>query len=250
VDLTKERRDTLLVGPPEQNPEVLARWKGDITRPRTVLVHPDERHVLMAGFAGYGLVGGGIGIYDLETGEEALLTSADDLLPGHSCITLKALPDGDAVGGTSISAPGGGHPTAEEAELFILDWDTREIAFRMAPVPGDRNIISIYVLDDGLVYGLSGNSTFFVFDPEKRSVIHSESFAAFGGVPRHALQKGADGYLYAIMRNAIVRITPGSFEHVKLADTPSAATAGGASLRGRLYYASGPRVWSYEMPAP
>ncbi len=250
VDLASERKDTLLAGPPLQNPQVLAQWKGDITRPRTVLVHPDNTHVLMGGFAGYGLVGGGIGIYNLETGEDTLLTAADDLLPGHSCITLKALPNGDLVGGTSISAPGGGHPTADEAELFILDWETREITHHAAPVPGDGNIISIYVLDDGLVYGLSGDSTFFVFDPEEKRVIHSESFAEFGGVPRHALQEGADGYLYAIMHDAIVRITPGSFEHVKLADTPVAATAGGASVGGRLVYASGPRVWSYEIPAP
>lgn len=250
VDLSAERRETLVTGPTEQNPKVLAQWKSDITRPRTVLVHPDNRHVLMGGFAGYGLVGGGIGIYDLETGEDTLLTAADDLLPGHSCITLKALADGDLVGGTSITAPGGGHPTAEEAELFILDWETREIAWHGAPVPGDANIISIYVLDDGFVYGLSGNSTFFVFDPEEKNVIHSESFAEFGNVPRHALQEGADGYLYAIMRDAILRITPGSFEHVKLADTPVAATAGGASVRGRLYYASGARVWSYGIPAP
>ena len=250
ADLSREPKETLLVGPTEPNPKVLAQWKGDITRPRTVLVHPDGKHVLMGGFAGYGLVGGGIGIYNLETGEDTLLTAADDLLPGQSCITLKALPDGDLVAGTSISAPGGGHPTADEAELFILDWETREIAWHGAPVPGDGNIISIYVLDDGLAYGLSGNSTFFVFDPSERRVVHSESFAEFGGVPRHALQDGGDGYLYAIMRNAIVRITPGSFEHVKLADTPSGATAGGAAVAGRLYYASGARVWSYGIPAP
>ncbi|MFW6437840.1 MAG: hypothetical protein ACOCZ7_02395 [Armatimonadota bacterium] len=250
VELSPERKETLLAGPVEQNPQVLAQWKDDITRPRTVLVHPDNTHVLMAGFAGYGRVGGGIGIYDLETGEDTLLTAADDLLPGHSCITLKALPDGNLVGGTSIAAPGGGHPTADEAELFILDWESREITWHGAPVPGDGNIISIYVLDDGLVYGLSSNSTFFVFDPAEKRVVHSESFEEYGGVPRHALQEGPDGHLYATMRNAIVRVTPGSFEHVKLADTPAPATAGGASVDGRLYYASGARVWSYEIPAP
>lgn len=250
VDLSPQRHETLLTGPAEQNPRVLAQWKDDVTRPRTALVHPDDTHVMMAGFAGYGRVGGGIGIYNLETGDDTLLTAADDLLPGHSCITLKALPDGDLIGGTSISAPGGGHPTAEEAELFILDWETREVTARIVPVPGDANIISIYVLEDGLVYGLSGNSTFFVFDPAEGRVIHTESLREFGGVPRHALQEGDDGSLYAILRDAIVRITPGTFEHAKLADTPAPATAGGACVGGRLYYASGARVWSYQIPTP
>lgn len=249
LDLSRERKETLLSGPAEQNPRVLAQWKDDITRPRTALVHPDGVHVLMAGFAGYGLVGGGIGIYNLETEEATLLTAADDLLPGHSCITLQALPDGDLVGGTSISAPGGGHPTATEAELFIVDWETREVVFRTVPVAGDTNIVSIAVGDDGLVYGLSGKGTFFVFDPAERRVVHSESFQ-FGAIPRHALQWGADGYLYAILRDAIVRITPGSFEHVKLDDTPYPATAGGARVGDRLYYASGPLVWSYAIPQP
>lgn len=248
VDLSRERQDTLLPEPPPQNPVVLAQWRHDVTRPRTALVHPDNVHVMMAGFAGYGLVGGGIGIYNLETGEDTLLTAADDLLPGHSCITLKAMPNGDLVGGTCTTAPGGGHPTATEAELFILDWETRQVVFRTTPVPENRSIISIWVMDDGLVYGLSANRTFFVFDPEQRRVVHSESFAAYGSVPRHALQAGDDGQLYAMLRNAIVRITPGTFEHEKLADTPAPATAGGAYVNGRLYYASVSRVWSYEVP--
>ena len=250
VDLSPERHETLLTGPAEQNPRVLARWADDVTRPRTALVHPDNTHVMMAGFAGYGRVGGGIGIVNLETGEDTLLTAADDLLPGHSCITLKALPDGNLVGGTSIAAPGGGHPTAEEAELFILDWETQEVVFNTVPVPGQREIISIYVLDDGLVYGLSANSTFFVFDPQERRVIHSEVIADTARVPRHALQEGEDGYLYAIFGDAIVRITPGTFEWERLADTPVRATAGGALVDGRLYYATTSRVWSYEIPQP
>lgn len=250
MDLSTERQETLLIDRSAQNPKILAQWKDDVTRPRTALVHPDGTHVMMAGFAGYGRVGGGIGIVNLETGEDTLLTADEHLLPGHSCITLKALPDGNLVGGTSITAPGGGHPTAEEAELFILDWESKEVVFRMAPVEGDRNIISIYVMEDGLVYGLSGNMTFFVFDPEQRRLVHSESLREFGTVPRHALQTADDGYLYAILRNAIVRITPGTFEHEKLADTPAHATAGGAWADGRLYYASGARVWSYQIPEP
>lgn len=231
-------------------PRALAQWHKDICRPRTALGHPDGKHVMMAGYAGYGLCGGGIGIYNIETGEEQLLKAEPDLLPGHSCITLKALPNGDLVGGTSVAAPGGGHTIAEEGELFILDWNTRKITYHAVPVPGDGNIVSIEVASDGLVYGLSGNSTLFVLDSARKEVVHRERVNQYGGVPRHALHAGPDGYLYALMSNAIVRVKLGTFEHEKLTDIPAVGriSAGGALHKGVLYYASGTHFWSYDVP--
>ena len=246
ADLSPHKRDSLVVVRPS-NPRVLAQWKRDICRPRTALAHPDGRHVMMAGFAGYGLCGGGIGIVDLQTNKPTLLAH-EQVLPNQSCITLKALPNGDLVGGTSIDAPGGGHVSAKEAELFILDWKTRKVVFRTVPVPGDRNIVSIHVPPDGLVYGLSSNRTFFVFDPKARKLVHKESFARYGGVPRHALQRGPHGKLYAMLGGAILRIEPDTFEHTLLARPPKPITAGGALVGGRLAYASRSHVWTYRVP--
>lgn len=247
LDLSQRKRQAI-VETEQRNPYVLAQWKRDICRPRTALAHPDGKHVMMAGFAGYGLCGGGIGIYNLRTDEATLLTADKDLLPGQSCITLKALPNGDLVGGTSISAPGGGHTTAKEAELFILDWETKKVTFRTAPVPGDSNIISIQALADGLVYGLSSRSQLFVFDPKNGKVVHSETLKSYGGVPRHALQIGSDGNLYAMLSGAILRITPGTLKHEKLATPPRPISAGGALVNGKLCYASGSHMWTYDVP--
>jgi hypothetical protein len=231
-----------------ENPRAVARWHNDICRPRTALAHPDGKHVMMAGYAGYGLCGGGIGIYNLETEEEILLTAEKDLLPGHSCITLKALPNGDLVGGTAIGAPGGGHQVATAGELFILDWKTKKLTFNAAPPGEATDIISIQTLPDGLVYGLSSKSIFFVFDPKTKEFTHSESFEEYGGVPRHALQIGPDGNLYAAMTKAIVRITPGTLEHEKLADTPINVTSGGPIANGLLVFGHSSHVWSYRIP--
>jgi hypothetical protein len=247
VDLSRKKRNTLVVEQ-KSNPRVLGQWSRDICRPRTALAHPDGKHVMMAGFAGYGLVGGGIGIANLETGETRLLTADKDLLAGHSPITLKALPNGNLVGGTSVGAPGGGHATATEAELFILGWATRKISFHTVPVPGDANIVSITVGPNGLVYGLSGNVTFFVFDPKKKEVVHRESLAAYGRVPRHALHMGPDGMLYALMSKLILRINPSTFQHRKLADAPVRISCGGALANGLLCFASDSHVWSFRVP--
>ncbi len=220
------------------NPRMLAQWAADICRPRTALAHPDGVHVLMAGFAGYGLCGGGIGIYNLDTAEAALLTAEKDLLPSHSCITLKALPSGDLIGGTCINAPGGGHTAATEAELFIIDWATRKLVFHSVPVPGDNAIISLEIAPDGLVYGLSNNGTLFAFDPTSREMIHSAPTPDCGFVPRHSLQLTPAGRLFMLRSKAICEVIPGTFEVRKLADTPHDITAGGAYIDGVLYYAA------------
>jgi len=102
-------------------------------------------------------------------------------------------------------------------------------------------------LTSSLVYGLSGNSTFFVFDPETREVVHTESFADYGSVHRHALQLGPDGALYAMMSSAILKITPGTFEHEKIADPPVRISAGGALVNDLLVFAANAHVWTFDL---
>ncbi|MGE5530744.1 MAG: hypothetical protein ACM3VW_01335 [Bacteroidota bacterium] len=230
------------------NPQVVAAWNDDICRPRAALAHPDGKHFVMAGYANYGLVGGGLGIYNIETGKSQLLTAGQDLLPGHSCIALQALPNGDLVGGTDVSAPGGGHPTAQDAEIFILDWKTKKLSFHAVPVPGQPAITTLTVGKDGLVYGITAGSVFFVFDPATTKVVHREALADCGAPVRHGLQTASDGSIYALMSGSILRITSGSFKHEVLARPPRPITAGGVLVNGLLCYASNTNVWTYKLP--
>lgn len=228
------------------NPRELAQWKADICRPRTVLAHPDGRHVLMAGYAGYGLCGGGLGICNLQTGQADLIRHTD-LIPNQSTITLKALPNGDLVGGTSVEAPGGGHPVEKEGVLYVMDWKTRKVVFRTVPVPGAREVFSVEVGRNGLVYGLASGSRFFVFDPKTRKVIHQEDLSQYGGLPRPALALGPEGKLVALFTKAIVKIDPDTYRHEKVADAPG-ISAGLALLGGRIYFAVGSHLWSGLLP--
>jgi len=229
------------------NPRLLAEYPEDICRPRTVLAHPDGHHVLMAGYMGYGRRGGGLAFYDLATHQSTLIPH-EHLIPDQSTITLKALPDGNLVGGTSIETPGGGHPTAQEGVLYLLDWATRKVVFQTAPVPGATSVFSLEVGPDGRVYGLTTpGSDFFVFDPATRQVIHRESLAEYGGLPRPALLWGPEGKLYGLFTKALVQIEPQTFRHQKLADAPGPLSAGAAILKGRLYFAIGSHLWSYGL---
>ncbi len=231
----------------QPNPCALAQYKEDLCRPRACITDPSERWVVAGGFAGYGLCGGGLAIHDREAGTTELLTH-EDVIEYQSTITMRFLPSGDLIGGTSIATPGGGHPQAEEGTLYILDWDTREVVYQTNPVPGATEVVSIEVGPDGLVYGLASGSQLFVFDPESREVIHREDMSEYGGIPRASLLLGPDGELYSAFTQAIVRIEPGTFEHEKLADPPRGVSAGGAIVDGRFYFASGSHVWSWELP--
>lgn len=230
----------------DPNPREVAEWPQDICRPRAALAHPDGKHVLMAGFAGYGFCGGGLGIYNLETKEATLITH-ENLIPYQSTVTLTALPDGNLVGGTSIAAPGGGHPVAKEGVLYIFDWPTRKVIFQTSPVPGASEVSCVKVGPDGLVYGLASGSRFFVFDPKARKVIHQEDLSAYGGVLRASLILAPDKNFYAVFTRTIVKIEPGTFKHTKLADAPRTITVGSALLHGRIYFACGAHLWSYDL---
>jgi hypothetical protein len=229
------------------NPRLLAEYPADICRPRAALAHPDGHHVLMAGYMGYGRRGGGLAIYDLATDQSTLITH-ENLIPDQSTITLKALPDGNLVGGTSIETPGGGHPTAKEGVLYLLDWPTRKVVFQTVPIPGATDVFSLEVGPEGKVYGLTApGSDFFVFDPPTRQIVHRESLAEYGGLPRPALIRGPAGQIYALFTKAIVQIDPQTFQHQKLANAPGSISAGLAIQGGRLYFAIGSHLWSYGL---
>lgn len=228
------------------NPRVLVRFKKHITRPRTCVAHPDSRHAIVAGFMDYGLVGGGLGIIDLQTGATELLTH-ERVVPTHSTHSLRALPDGNLVGGTSVLAPGGGHPAEAEGVVYLFDWVQRRVVFRTVPVPGAAEVFSIEVGANGLVYGLATGSQFFVFDPARRTVIHREDLSRLGELVRHALGRGPDGNVYGVLGKAVFRVEPGDHRVTVLATPPGPITAGLAITGGRLYFGSQAHVWSCRL---
>jgi hypothetical protein len=230
----------------DPNPKIIAQFEGDITRPRTCLAHPDGEQVLMAGFMGYGRTGGGIGIVNLKTGQKQLLTH-EQAIPRHSTHTLKALPSGDLVGGTSVLTPGGGHTEEKEGVLYIMDWQTKKVVFRAVPVPGAAEVFSLEVGPDGLIYGIASGSQFFVFDPAKKTVVHRQDFSAYGDLVRPSLLAGDDKKIYALFSKSILRIEPGTFKHQKLADSPVPVTAGFAIKEGMIYFAAGAHLWRYKI---
>jgi len=225
------------------NPRVLVRFEKHLTRPRTCVAHPDGRHVIVGGFMDYGFVGGGLGVINLQTGVTELLTH-DCVVPAHSTHALRVLPDGNLVGGTSVLAPGGGHPAEAEGVIYLFDWAARRVVFRAVPVPGAAEVFSLEVGANGLVYGLATGSQFFVFDPGRRIVIHREDLSRLGDLVRHALGRGPDGHVYGVLGRAVFRVEPGDHRVTVLATPAGPITAGLAITGDRLYFGAQAHLWS------
>ena len=237
----------------DPNPRELGRAHPDICRPHALLAHPDGRHVIMGGTPGYGYTGGGLYIYDLELGSGEVI-SHTELVPDQSTNCLIALPDGNLLGGTTIMPGTGGEQLATEAELYIFDWQDRSIAWREVILPGRARIMDLVEGPGGLVHVFAVDSTYFVFDPAERVVVHDEPLReAYGQLagaqaPRVMIM-GPDGFIYTVFTGAIVRIDPGSFSHEKLGGIPAHANAGIALVDGRIYFAASSRLWSYQIPS-
>lgn len=232
-------------------------------RPYALHAHPDGRHIIMTGNPSRALAGGGMLIFDTESGSGQVVTAAE-LVPDQGPMVVKTLADGTVVGGTTTQAGTTGKRVAKEAELFLYDWAQRKRVFHTVPVPGALAITDLVVGDNGLVYGFTRGrvEAFFVFDPQSRKVIHTERTdkqgmgeIAGGQGPRAAVVSPQTGDIYVLFRNGIARIDPKTFEITKLADTPVTVGAGIVLEGNKLYFTDqeGPRggshLWSYELPA-
>ncbi len=268
------------------NPRHLASFAPDINIPRGAFAHPDGKHIIVCGQPGYGFVGGGIGIHNLETGENIRLNHRQ-LLEDYSTMAMAALPDGSLLCGTS---PRGGHgtsPTHSRAELYILDWETKQVSWRSGPLE-HREILSILEGPDGLYYYVTGDGTLVVLDvdpeetepdpiealmdtrttrdrlveslPEPETApeltlnleeaeVHRADLRQYG---RHLLTQamivGPDNKIYLALSAALLRITPGTFEIEVLAKPDGGISAGLGVVDGRLYFGGRGRVRSIPIP--
>lgn len=234
----------------EGNPRLLKLARPHIDRPHVLLAHPDGRHLVMGGTPDYGHTGGGLLIYDLETQESVVLTH-EELLLHQSTQALMALPDGTLVGGTTAAPGTGGERRAEAAELYVFDWERREVVWRQPLLTGWPSLVDLLLGPDGLVYALASDARLFVFDPAAREIVHTTSLAEYGlPAPSQGprlMALGPDGLIHILFLEAIVTLTPGTLEHASQADLPVKAFGGMVLHEGRLYFTSGPRVWSYAL---
>jgi hypothetical protein len=163
-------------------------------------------------------------------------------------VALARLDAKTIVAGTSIAAVGGGHEIATDAELWLLDADTLKVLFHTVPVPGATDIYSLAVAQDGLIYGITRQATFFVFDPKTRNVVHQADWSQWGFpmLPGFSLWRDHKGGIHALTHNYVLAIGD-NFSVREEAKLPLSATSGGVLLGNRLYFSSGSELCSVEI---
>ena len=234
---------------PGSNPRFLTECKPAINRPHTLLAHPDGQTVILAGTPNYGHTGGGMMFWDRETGSGVLLGHTE-ILPDHSTMSLVALPDGNLLGGSTTDPGTGGERKAEEAELYVMDIETRRVLWREVVFPGVQSYTDLCPGPGGVVYGIADRECFFVFDPDSRRVLHSEITADRYGLtarqqgPRVFVTTSA-GNVYMLFIKGIVRVDPSDHSLALLAESPVPIGFGGDWLNGRIYFGSGSHVYSF-----
>ena len=234
------------------NPHWLTQCTPAINRPHALLAHPDGRSLVLAGTPEYGYTGGGLLIWDIPTGQHTLLAHTD-LLEHHAVMSLVALPDGTVLCGGTVDPGTGGERKVDEAELAILDLASRRLIWHAPVIPGVQGYTAMHLTPEGLVYGFA-DGEFFVWDPATRRLLHHlPGVDEARGMPHY--QQGArkfvtgpDGRVYALYRNGIVRIEPGSWEQTLLEPAPTPIHCGGDILGDTIWYASGSHLCSYTLP--
>jgi hypothetical protein len=236
---------------PDGNPLFLTDCAPTIYRPHRLFMHPDGKTVIMGGTPDYGYTGGGLLFWDREKRTRVLLTHTD-ILPQHSTVSLAALPKGKLLGGTTTSPGTGGEKKAKEAELYIMDMASKKLDWHQVVFPGVQEYSDMCMGPKGLIYGIADRSKFFVFDAASRTVVYERDVAADLGLttgqqgPR-IFVRGLEGEIYVLFVKGIARVEPTSYALTMIAQSPVPIDAGGDYLDGRIYFASGSHLYSYEI---
>jgi len=235
------------------NPLLLAECQPTIYRPHDLLAHPDGNTIILAGTPGYGYTGGGLLFWDRKKKKSTLIEHTD-ILPQHSTMSLVALPEGKLLGGSTTSAGTGGEKKAKQAEVYIMDMATKKVEWHEPLIRGVQEYTDLCLGPDGLVYGVADRKHFFVFDPAKRKVINQQNTRGQFGPTSY--QQGPrsfvldpKGNIYILFNNSIARLESDTFKITLLAKSPVKSIVGGDYYEGRIYFASGPRLYSYKVPS-
>jgi hypothetical protein len=226
------------------NPRELGQLGESLYRPRAMVTGPHGR-VYIGGYPDYGLIGGGLGVYDPEKNEKRTFRN---IIKNQSIASLAYVEKLDLLAaGSSVRGGTGTHAIEKEAKLMLWDPKDERKVFEAIPVPEAKTILSLASTSDGILYGITDTEKVFVFDAGKREI--RKAFDLGFKEPREtSLQPGPDGRLYGLAREAIFVIDPKNDQVSLLGNPPTEIDSGMALLGRKIYYGSSANLWEFEIP--
>ena len=199
--------DTTLPLDQKTHPEMI--WQIEDKQDRPFVVTSGNDLLIIGTIPTYGVLGGGISIYDPKgnSGE-----TYAPVIPDHSVTSLLCL-NGFLYGGTSIHGGLGISPTQEHALMFKWNLQTKKLEKTFMPLNEAKEapMISGLCEINGLIYG-NFNGFIFVYDPVKeRTVKYRNLYPAvkqFGRWRPTYNILGTDGLLYSSVGGYITAIDP------------------------------------------
>jgi len=233
-------------------PEEIIRCTPVIQRPHRVLAYPDANTLIMSGTPGYGYTGGGLLFLDRENNSSVLLNDSA-IATDQSTMSLVPLPSRRVIGGTTTYPGTGGERKAKEAELYIMNIDSKKVEWKKAIMPGVQSYTDMCINPDGLVYGIADRKIFFVFNTKTKELIYKRDLmpefgvTAYGQSPR-VFVHGANKEVYILFNKGIAEVEPNTFKISLMATSPVPIEGGGDFLDGRIYFFGGSHLFSYKVP--
>ena len=171
----------------------------------------------------------------------------DRIMPDQSIHYLvSVLQTGELFGCASVGGGSSAIPSLDEAEVFLWDPKTENVAWRGKPVPGSRSYLRAARTADGLIVGLAGRS-WYLFDPVKRRTVHMGELPVtrlhFPYLNDHSV--GPNGLLMGLGDDAVYAIDPAARTVKILARHDSLKRAHGFLVTedAWLYYGSASSLW-------
>ncbi len=223
------------------------RYEGtpEINRPHKLLPHMDGKTIILAGTPDYGLTGGGLMFWDRET-QKLQILKHNEIIPDHSTYSLVSLSLNLILGGTTTAPGSGGIKLASEAELYLMDLNSKKLLWHQAILPNVQAYPDLCLAKNGLVYGISDSKIFFVFDTVKRKIVYQSNISEqipYRQGPRVFITSPQN--IYILYSDGIAQIDPETYKFTRLVTSPVPITVGGEFLDGRIFFGSGSHLYSY-----
>lgn len=157
----------------------------------------------------YGVLGGAIAAYDVETGD---LTVDRNVVQDQSVQSVTSIGN-TAFLGTTIEGGANIEPTTDEARLVAWNPRERTKEWEITPVEGEPVISQLAAVNDQ-IYGVTGSDELFVVDPEKQAVIHRQSLDESAQVV-----VGPDRQIYSASNPGLLQIDPMDYDVDRFAES-------------------------------